>query len=459
MLDSLFAISPLDGRYREKLQFLENYFSEYALIRYRLFVELEWFIFLLNEVTPEGTRKLTAQEIGVLRSLSTDFEVMDAKRVKEFEKKTNHDVKALEYFVKEHLQAYPKIAIMSEFIHFGATSEDINNLAYGLLLKDFGVKEFMPLLTGAILELLALAKKYAATPMLARTHGQPASPTTVGKEFINVVARLEKQFLVLQKIERTGKFNGATGNFNALIAAYPEIDWPGVSHRFVSYLGLAPNPYTTQIEPHDTLAERFDAVARINTIFIDLCRDVWQYISLGYFKQKLKEGEVGSSTMPHKVNPIDFENAEGNFGIANALLRHFSEKLPVSRMQRDLSDSTVFRNIGTAFGHTMLALKSLMVGLKKLEVNQKQLAEDLDENWEVVTEAIQTVLRKHKQEGAYERLKTLSRGKKLTESEIRKFIRQLKIGPDDKKRLLKLTPATYTGLAEKLVSGYKPIIL
>lgn len=291
--------------------------------------------------------------------------------------------------------------------------------------------------------------------MLAHTHGQPASPTTVGKELINVVARLEKQFAVLKQIERSGKFNGAVGNFNAHTVAYPKIDWIGVSHRFVTYLGLTPNTHTTQIEPHDTLAERFNALSRINTILIDFCRDMWMYISFGYFRQKVNAGETGSSTMPHKVNPIDFENAEGNFGLANAIFWHLAEKLPISRMQRDLSDSTVQRNIGVGFGYTVIALKSLMNGLQKVTADEKRLKEDLENNWEVLTEAIQTVLRKYKVEQAYERLKTMSRGKKLTDIEIRAFIKQLKIGPDDKKRLLALTPATYTGLAEKLVDSYR----
>ncbi|MEK7523540.1 MAG: adenylosuccinate lyase [Patescibacteria group bacterium] len=455
MTDPLLAISPLDGRYREKIQSLESYFSEYALIRYRLLIELEWFIFLCQEVQLEGTRPLTTQELKALRGLSTDFEVMDAKRVKSLEATTNHDVKAVEYYIKEHLKAYPKLELMSEFIHFGCTSEDINNLAYALLLKDFGMKEFMPLLSGLIIELFEMAKRYKATAMLSHTHGQPASPTTVGKELLNVVARLEKQFECLKKVERTGKFNGAVGNFNAHQLAYPKVDWSGVSHRFISYLGLTPNPYTTQIEPHDTLAERFDALARINTILIGHCRDMWTYIAMGYFKQQLKTGEVGSSTMPHKVNPIDFENAEGNFGLANAVLRHLSEKLPISRMQRDLSDSTVLRNIGVGFGYTVLAIKSLMNGLKKVEIDEKRLDENLEGNWEVVTEAIQTMLRKYKIPQAYERLKALSRGKKLTDREIRDFIKQLKIAKDDKKRLLELTPQTYTGLAQKLVESYK----
>lgn len=455
MIHELFAISPLDGRYREKVRSLENYFSEYALFRYRLMVELEWFVFLCNEVKLTGTRPLTTAEIRTLRSLSTNFEVMDAKRIKELERQTNHDVKALEYFIKEHLKAYPKISLMAEFIHFGCTSEDINNLAYALLLKDFGTKEFMPLLSGVILEIYQLAKKYKAVPMLSRTHGQAASPTTVGKEFINFAARLEKQFASLKKIERTGKFNGAVGNFNAHHIAYPKVDWISVSHRFVAYLGLTPNTYTTQIEPHDTLAERFDAVGRINAILLDFCRDIWLYISMAFLKQKMKAGEVGSSTMPHKVNPIDFENAEGNLGLANAVFRHLSEKLPVSRLQRDLSDSTVLRNIGVAFGYSVLSYKSILTGLQKIDADEERLRLHLEAHWEVLAEAIQTVLRKYKVPQAYERLKVMSRGKRLDEAATRAFIKQLKIPADDKKRLLALTPATYTGLAEKLVDSYK----
>jgi adenylosuccinate lyase len=455
MIDPLLSISPLDGRYREKIKQLENYFSEYALIRYRLLVELEWFVFLCNEVKLPGTRELTAVEIKTLRAISTDFDITDAGRVKTFEKTTNHDVKAVEYFIKEHLAAYPKINAMSEFIHFGCTSEDINNLAYALLIKDFGIKEYLPVLSGLIQELLSIAKKYKAVPMLSHTHGQPASPTTVGKEIINTVARLERQFKQLDDASCVGKFNGAVGNFNAHVVAYPKINWPSVSHRFINYLGLEANNYTTQIEPHDWYAEIFDGVARVNTILIDFCRDMWMYISLGYFKQSVKAGEVGSSTMPHKVNPIDFENAEGNFGLANAIFRHLGEKLPISRMQRDLSDSTVERNIGSGFGYSFLAFKSLMNGLKKVDINKIKLEEDLNNNWEVLTEAIQTVLRKYKVSGAYEKLKALSRGKKLTDKEIRSFVKQLEIPATDKKRLLELTPATYTGVAEKLVENYE----
>lgn len=455
MIDALTAISPLDGRYRDKIKHLETYFSEYGLIRYRLFVELEWFIFLCNEVRLAETRELTEKELRILRELSTGFDVQDAIRVKEFEKTTNHDVKALEYFIKEHLEAHPKLAELSEFIHFGCTSEDINNLAYGLMVKDFLAKEFFPIASGITLDLFTMAKKYKEVPMLSHTHGQPASPTTVGKEFINIVARLENAIERVKNVDLKGKFNGAVGNFNAHMSAYPELDWQGISYRFVTYLGLTPNIYTIQIEPHDAFAELFDAVARLNTILIDCSRDIWSYISMGYFKQRLKPGEVGSSTMPHKVNPIDFENAEGNLGMANAVLRHLSEKLPISRMQRDLSDSTVLRNIGVGFGYSLLAYKSLLTGFNKLEINTEKLEDDLEANWEVLTEAIQTVLRKYRVKGAYEKLKALSRGKKLTDKEIRTFIAQLKIESSDKKRLLALTPSTYTGLASNLVDSYK----
>lgn len=453
-MDPIIAISSLDGRYREKIKHLENYFSEYALIRYRVFVELEWFIFLCNEVKLPCTRELNSSELKILRQISTKFEPIDAKRVKDFEAKTNHDVKAVEYFIKEHLAAYPKMALLSEFIHFGCTSEDINNLAYNLILKDFSTKEFVPILYGILEKMFEMGKRYKAIPMLSHTHGQPASPTTLGKELINFVARLQKQISSFKQIKLTGKFSGAVGNFNAHAIAYPEVDWISVSHRFVTYLGLVPNAYTTQIEPHDTFAELFDATARINTILIDFSRDIWTYISLGYFKLKVKEGEVGSSTMPHKVNPIDFENAEGNLGMANAFLRHLSEKLPISRMQRDLTDSTVCRNIGSAFGYSVLAYKNLLTGLNKIKADEKKLEKDLNENWEVLTEAIQTVLRKYKVPNAYEKLKTLSRGKKLTDKEIYTFIKQLKITNDDRKRLLRLTPSGYTGLAVRLVDSF-----
>lgn len=456
MIDPLLAISPLDGRYREKVEGLSQYFSEFALIRYRLQVEMEWFIFLCSKARLEGTDTLSKQEETFCRSLYENFTVEDAKQVKDFEAKTNHDVKALEYFIKERFKTNKKLLGLSEFIHFGCTSEDINNVAYGLIIRDFGSKEFAPILKKVIEKLLNMAKKYADSAMLGHTHGQPASPTTMGKELINFVSRLDRLYTLSQKQEILVKFNGAVGNWNAHTAAYPEIDWQKLSIQFLnSFDYLSVESYTTQIEPHDYLAEIFDHVSRINTVFLDLSRDMWMYISMGYFKQLVKAGEVGSSTMPHKVNPIDFENAEGNLGLANSLFRHFSEKLPISRLQRDLSDSTVLRNIGTAFGYSVIAYKSLLKGLDKLELDKKRLLEDLHNNYEVLAEAIQTILRKHKISGAYEKLKNLTRGKKLTDKEIKAFIAQLKIPGKDKKHLLSLTPETYTGLAEKLVKNYK----
>ncbi len=458
MFDPLLSISPLDSRYRDKVEKLSLYFSEYALIKYRVYVEISWFIFLCNVVKLPGTRLLNKKEEGICRSLYKDFEVMDASRVKTFEEKTNHDVKAVEYFIKEHFKAYPKLAELSEFIHFACTSEDINNLSYALIMRDFIFTEMTPLITGVTEKIYELAKQYASDAMISRTHGQPASGTTMGKELMNFVSRLDRQLMLSRKsMEFLAKFNGAVGNFNAHAAAYPHIDWQKVSSQFInSFESLSSESYTTQIEPHDYLAEIFDAARRINIILLDFSRDMWTYISLGYFKQKVKTGEVGSSTMPHKVNPIDFENAEGNLGLANALFHHFSGKLPVSRMQRDLSDSTVLRNIGVAFGYSFLAYKSLLKGLQKLELNKKRLEEDLAENWEILGEAVQTMLRKYKIPGAYEKLKTLTRGKKLTEKELKNFISKLKIPEPEKKHLMKLRPETYTGLAEELVKKFKP---
>ncbi|MBI2453685.1 adenylosuccinate lyase, partial [Candidatus Peregrinibacteria bacterium] len=351
-------------------------------------------------------------------------------------------------------KAYPRVDALSGFVHFGCTSEDINSTAYSLLLKDFGAKEFMPLVNAVILEIESLAKKYRSAPLLSRTHGQAASPTTLGKELLNAAARLHRPFDLLKTIPRTAKWSGAVGNFNAHAAAYPDQDWIGITYRFLTYLGLSPNLYTTQIEPHDMLAERFDAVGRINTILLDFSRDMWMYISHGVFLQKPKQGEVGSSTMPHKVNPIDFENAEGNLGLANAIFRHLAEKLPISRLQRDLSDSTVMRNIGVAFGHSLIAYRSILAGLQKIEADTARLESELNEHWEVLTEAVQTIMRKYRVPAAYEKLKSLARGKKMGQKELHAFIRRLKIPNDDKKHLLSLNPQTYTGLAEKLVEGY-----
>lgn len=458
-MNSLLSISPLDGRYYEKVKNLSNYFSEYALIKYRLLVELWWFVFLCNEAKLPGTRILNQKEIKILRAIYEDFDVMDAQRVKEIENTTNHDVKAIEYFIKEHLKPYPKIEKLSEFIHFGCTSDDTSNLAYSLIMRDFEKNEFLPIITGALEMIYHLALLYKKDPMMSRTHGQPATPTTMGKELINFVARLENLLEILKKIPIFGKINGAVGNFNAHYAAYPKINWIDLSKRFVESFGLTWNAYTTQIEPHDMMVIEFQVIAQLNTVLINFSRDIWMYISLGYFKQKIKEGEIGSSTMPHKVNPIDFENAEGNLGVGNSLFRHFAEKLPISRLQRDLSDSTVLRNIGSAYGYSILAYKSLLKGMQKLELNRDALKEDLDENFELLAEPIQTVLRKHKVKGAYEKLKELTRGKKITAKEMQNFIKKLKIPEVDKKHLMKLTPHSYIGAAVELVSAYKPKFL
>ncbi|HET6396640.1 MAG TPA: adenylosuccinate lyase, partial [Pseudoxanthomonas sp.] len=385
-----------------------------------------------------------------LRALADGFSVADAARVKEIERTTNHDVKAVEYFIKERLRDDAELGPALEFVHFACTSEDINNLSYALMLRQARDAVLLPSLDGIVAALRTLAQEQAARPMLSRTHGQTASPTTLGKEIANVVARLERQRRQIAAVELTGKINGAVGNYNAHAIAYPELDWPAFARRFVEGLGLPFNPYTTQIEPHDNIAELGDAVRRANTVLIDLARDVWGYISLGYFKQKLKEGEIGSSTMPHKVNPIDFENAEGNLGLANALFEHFSAKLPISRWQRDLTDSTVLRALGTAFGHTQVALDSLAKGLGKLSVNPERLAADLDAAWEVLAEAVQTVMRRHGLPNPYEQLKALTRGQGIDAEAMRGFIASLDLPEDARARLAALTPAGYTGLAEKL---------
>jgi len=456
---NLLSISPLDGRYADKVSFLSQYFSESALIRYRILVEIEWMIFLFNELKLKGTKKLSAKELEDLRSIYDTFDVVAARRVKEIEATTNHDVKAVEYYIKENLKG-KSLEGYSEFIHFACTSEDINNVAYTCILRDFAEREFFPLMYGLIQELYLMALTNKKVSMLSRTHGQPATPTTLGKEILNFVARLERETKALEGANYLmAKMNGAVGNFNAHVVAYPNVNWMEASKNFIQSLGLGVNMYTTQIEPHDCFADSFDGVRRINTILLDLSRDVWMYVSLGYFRQKVKAGEVGSSTMPHKVNPIDFENAEGNLGLANAMLSHFSEKLPVSRMQRDLSDSTVERNMGVALTYSYLAYKSLMKGIGKLEVNKEVIKADLQDRWEILAEPIQVVMRMHKVEGAYEKLKALTRGKKITKADIQKFIKTLKIPAADKSRLLKLTPENYTGLAEVLVDGYELAIL
>lgn len=447
--DTLLAISPIDGRYAGKTRELSDYFSEQALMKYRIYVEVEWFIHLLNTLKLSGTKPLAAKEISRIRDIYAFFDTVAANRVKEIEAKTNHDVKAIEYFVKENLYNWPAADFL-EFVHFGCTSEDINNLAYSLMVRDAIKQVILPHWSGIIQKLEEMAKKYAALPMMALTHGQTASPTTLGKELKNVAARLARQFNQLEKQEFLGKFNGAVGNFNAHVAAYPKIDWPNETRKFVEGLGLSYNSLTTQIEPHDFIAEICHNLCRANTIVLDFDRDIWLYISRGVFKQKVVEGEVGSSTMPHKINPIDFENSEGNLGLANALFVHFANKLPQSRLQRDLTDSTVLRNVGVAFAHSILAYKSTLKGISKLEVNKEVLKIELDRSWEVLGEAVQTVLRKNNIQGGYELMKNITRGKKWTEKAYLRFVGTLDIEAADKRRLLKLTPASYLGLGEAL---------
>ena len=446
---SLTALSPVDGRYAAKADALRPIFSEYGLIKARVKVEIEWLLALAAEPAIPELPAFDAARIASLRALAEGFSVEDAARVKAIERTTNHDVKAVEYFIKERLGADPWL----EFVHFACTSEDINNLSYALMLREARDAVLLPKLDETMAKLRAMAHAHAALPMLSRTHGQTASPTTVGKELANVVARLERQRRQLAAVELSGKINGAVGNYNAHVAAYPEVDWPAFSKRFVESLGLAWNPYTTQIEPHDMIAELCDAQRRIGTIGIDLCRDVWGYISLGYFKQAVKAGEVGSSTMPHKVNPIDFENAEGNFGIANSLLGHFAEKLPISRWQRDLTDSTVLRALGVAFAHALIAFDALLRGLGKLSVNEARLAADLDAAWEVLAEPIQTVMRRYGLPEPYEQLKALTRGQGMNEQTIRAFIEQLDLPAEARARLRAMTPADYVGLAAALAKA------
>ena len=447
---ALLALSPLDGRYAGKVAALRPIFSESGLIRARVHVEVEWLLALAAEPAIQELPALPAAAVERLRNLARDFGTADAARVKEIEATTNHDVKAVEYWIKERLRDDADLAGALEFVHFACTSEDINNLSYALLLRQAREEVLLPALDRLCGTLRTMAHAHAALPMLSRTHGQTASPTTVGKELANVLARLQRQRRQLAAVEMPGKINGAVGNYNAHLAAYPDIDWAAFAQRFVESLGLDFNPYTTQIEPHDGIAELCDVQRRIDTIAIDLCRDVWGYISLGYFRQAVKAGEVGSSTMPHKVNPIDFENAEGNFGIANALLQHFAEKLPISRWQRDLTDSTVLRALGTAFGHALVGFESLAKGLGKLSVNAERLAADLDAAWEVLAEPVQTVMRRHGLPNPYEQLKSLTRGHGIDAAALRAFIEGLDLPDDAKVRLAALTPGSYTGLAEAL---------
>ncbi|RMH94914.1 adenylosuccinate lyase [Lysobacter pythonis] len=450
MSHALTALSPLDGRYAGKVDALRPIFSEYGLIKARVKVEVEWLLALAAEPGVAELSPFPQATIARLRAIAADFSVADAQAVKDIEATTNHDVKAVEYFIKNAMKADAELAPAMEFVHFACTSEDINNLSYASMLREARDAAVLPKLDGLIARLRNMAHTHAALPMLSRTHGQTASPTTVGKEIANVVARLERQRTVLAALPMPGKINGAVGNYNAHVTSYPDVDWPAFSRAFVESLGLDWQPYTTQIEPHDGIAELSDAMKRIDTICIDLARDVWGYISQGYFRQKLKAGEVGSSTMPHKVNPIDFENAEGNFGIANALFEHFAAKLPISRWQRDLTDSTVLRALGTAFGHALIGFDALLRGLDKLEVNPERLAADLDANWEVLAEAVQTVMRRHGLPEPYEQLKALTRGQGITAESLRAFVERLDLPADARQRLLGMTPGGYTGLAEAL---------
>ena len=447
---ALTALSPLDGRYAAKVDSLRAHFSEFALIRTRVRVEVEWLKTLSAAPEIMECPSLSADSIGELNQITANFSLDDAAAIKAIELRTNHDVKAVEYWLKERCANNAEVMRITEFIHFGCTSEDINNVAHALMLKNGMASSLLPGLDQIIDHLRQMAHQLADLPMLARTHGQPATPTTLGKEMANIAARLIRARSQLAAISLTAKFNGAVGNYNAHLAAYPEVDWEAFNRQFIESLGLEFNAYTIQIEPHDAMATLFDAIARVSTILIDANRDIWQYVALGYFKQKLKEGEIGSSTMPHKVNPIDFENSEGNLGLANAMLRHLAEKLPISRLQRDLTDSTVLRNMGVAFGYTVLAFSAMRQGLEKLEANPQRLAEDLDEAWEVLAEPVQTVMRRFGIENPYEQLKKITRGKGIEQMALHDFIRTLALPDSDRQRLLDMTPASYIGKAAEL---------
>ncbi|MEO7762111.1 MAG: adenylosuccinate lyase [Casimicrobiaceae bacterium] len=449
--DTLLSLSPLDGRYRAKVGALRDHFSEYALIRCRIRIEIAWMIALGDEPAITEVPRFSAAARQRLEQAGTGFALEDATRVKAIEARTNHDVKAVEYWLKEHFAADVEVAPLLEFIHFACTSEDINNLSHALMLQSAREVVLVPALERIAASLRGIARDNAGVSMLSRTHGQAATPTTLGKEFANVVARLERQLATIRSLPLLGKMNGAVGNFNAHLSAYPDVDWESLARRVVESFGIEFNPYTTQIEPHDAMAELFDAFVRANTILIDLDRDIWGYVSLGYFRQKLREGEVGSSTMPHKVNPIDFENSEGNLGLANALLAHLSQKLPISRWQRDLTDSTVLRNMGVALGYCLLGYASCAQGIGKLEVNAQAIAADLDDNWEVLAEPIQTVLRRYGVDSPYEQLKALTRGKDgITRQTLHAFIDALELPSEVRTQLKTLTPSNYTGLAETL---------
>ena len=451
---SLTAISPIDGRYASKVDALRPIFSEYGLIRYRVEVEVRWLQALATEAKISEVPAFSDAANQLLNSIISDFSEADAQAVKDIEKTTNHDVKAVEYFLKDKIKNNAELNTVREFIHFACTSEDINNLSYALMLKE-GRGLILAEIDACIAAISQLARDSAEQPMLSRTHGQSATPTTTGKEFANVVARMQRQRQQLAQVELLGKINGAVGNYNAHCVAYPAVNWPQFAQNFVESLGLSFNPYTIQIEPHDYMAEFFHALSRFNTILLDFDRDVWGYISLGYFKQKTIAGEVGSSTMPHKVNPIDFENAEGNLGLANAILNFLSEKLPVSRWQRDLTDSTVLRNIGVGIAHTSIAIQSTLKGISKLEINPQLLNQDLDTNWEVLAEPIQTVMRRYGIEKPYEKLKELTRGNRVTGEGMKAFVEKLEIPAEAKAELLALTPHSYIGYATELAKAIK----
>ena len=445
-LSALTAISPVDGRYGSKTADLRAYFSEFGLIRCRVEVEIRWLQTLAQHPQISEVPTFSESANTLLNAIVSDFSVVDAERIKAIESRTNHDVKAVEYFIKEKIQDHAELNAVTEFVHFACTSEDINNLSHGLMLKQ-GTQALLKSMHQVADAISALAKTHAEQPMLSRTHGQTASPSTVGKEMANVAYRLQRQIKQIEATEFLGKINGAVGNYNAHLSAYPDIDWEANAQSFINALGLTFNPYTTQIEPHDYIAELFDAVCRFNTILIDFDRDVWGYISLGYFKQKTIAGEVGSSTMPHKVNPIDFENSEGNLGIANAIMQHLAQKLPISRWQRDLTDSTVLRNLGVGFGHSLIAYQATLKGISKLEVNPARLNEDLENAWEVLAEPIQTVMRRYAIEEPYEKLKELTRGHAMTKDTLQTFMTKLEIPEHAKAELLALTPHSYIGNA------------
>jgi adenylosuccinate lyase len=452
-LQRLMALTPLDGRYAAQTRELAEIFSEYGLIRRRVTVEINWLLQLTREAAIGEVPPLSPDGVAALTEIDARFDVADAEAIKAIEKTTNHDVKAVEYFIKDAMAPHAELARITEFVHFACTSEDINNLAHALMLRDGLQSVLLPALEELQEQLRTMAHQLAEQPMLSRTHGQTASPTTLGKELANYAARLERQLARIRGVALLGKMNGAVGNYNAHLASYPDVDWAAVSERFISGLGLTQNRYTTQIEPHDYMAELFDALGGAGTVLLDFARDTWGYISLGYFRQRAVAGEIGSSTMPHKVNPIDFENAEGNLGMAGAVLQHLSSKLPVSRWQRDLSDSTVLRNMGLGFGYLVIAVRSLQKGIAKLEADAARMDEDLDRSWEVLGEAVQTVMRRHGIEAPYEKLKALTRGQVVTAKRLRDFINTLDIPESDREALLEMTPASYTGLAAELARG------